>query len=102
MKNTKSNRMNATERKQKRVNENEREEIIKDDSKSLTILCMSSVSMQHPRTWTYIARKAEDQSESAMDITDLTKTIMGVTFGFLYKLVEACRRFLSTQRRFLI
>ena len=47
MKNTKSNRMNATERKQKRVNENEREEIIKDDSKSLTILCMSSVSMQH-------------------------------------------------------
>jgi len=124
MKNTKNNRMNVTERKQKRADELKREEILKENSKELDsmmhVICFNTTS----RTLTAIAREAlinlimknckyeqlnwaekmlktdayqrlmevaseinmpEFKYESAMDITDSTKTIVGVTFGFLYE-----------------
>jgi len=124
IKNTKSNRMNVTERKQKRADELEREEILKANSKELDsimhVICYNTTS----RTLTAVAREAlvnlimknckwdqlnwaekmlttdsyqrlmevaseinmpEFKYESAMDITDSTKTIVGVTFGFLYE-----------------
>jgi len=123
-KNTKSNRMNVTERKQKRADEVQREEILKENSKELDsimhVICFNTTS----RTLTAVAREAlinlimknckweqlnwadkmlktdayqrlmevaselnmpEFKYESAMDITDSTKTIVGVTFGFLYE-----------------
>jgi len=124
IKNTKSNRMSVTERKQKRADEVEREEILKANSKELDsimhVICYNTTS----RTLTAVAREAlinlimknckwdqlnwaekmlttdsyqrlmevaseinmpEFKYESAMDITDSTKTIVGVTFGFLYE-----------------
>merc|ERR550519_3238724 len=124
MKNTKSNRMTVTERKQKRADEVRREEIIKENSKELdsmmSVICYNTTS----RTISGEARDAlielimkncpwdqlnwaekmfkadsyqrlmevaselntpEYKYESAMDITDSTKTIVGVTFGFLYE-----------------
>merc|ERR550519_2641357 len=124
MKNTKSNRMTVTERKQKRADEVRREEIIKENSKELdsmmAVICYNTTS----RRLTACAREAlvnlimknckyeqlnwaekmlktdsyhrllevaseinhpEFKYESAMDITESTKTIVGVTFGFLYE-----------------
>merc|ERR550519_2881162 len=124
MKNTKSNRMTVTERKQKRADEELREEILQKNSKELdsmmNVICFNTTS----RTLTAVAREAlinlimknckwdqlnwaekmfkadsyqrlmevaselntpEFKYESAMDITDSTKTIVGVTFGFLYE-----------------
>lgn len=124
LKNTKNNRMNVTERKQKRADEVTREGILKDNSKELDsimhVICFNTTS----RTLTALAREAlinlimknckweqlnwadkmlktdayqrlmevaselnlpEFKYESAMDITDSTKTIVGVTFGFLYE-----------------
>eukprot|EP00090_Calanus_glacialis_P004732 TRINITY_DN13559_c0_g1_i1.p1 TRINITY_DN13559_c0_g1~~TRINITY_DN13559_c0_g1_i1.p1 ORF type:complete len:1002 (-),score=408.50 TRINITY_DN13559_c0_g1_i1:92-3097(-) len=131
LKNTKNNRMNVTERKQKRADELQREEILKANSKELDsimhVICFNTTS----RTLTAIAREAlinlimknckydqlnwadkmlttdsyqrlmevaseinmpEFKYESAMDITDSTKTIVGVTFGFLYEQMYDDRR----------
>ena len=116
MKNTKNNRMNVTERTQKRAEELKRKEILKDNLKELDsvmhVICFNTTS----RTLTSIAREAlinmamknckydqlnwadkmlttnafqrlievaseinmpEFKYESAMDITDSTKTIVG-------------------------
>ena len=115
MKNTKNNRMNVTERTQKRADELKREEILKDNLKELDsvmhVICFNTTS----RTLTSIVREAlfnlamkydqlnwadkmlttnafqrlievaseinknmpEFKYESAMDITDSTKTIVG-------------------------
>lgn len=122
MKNTKNNRMNVTERKQKRADELKREEI--ENSKELDAMMHVICFNTNSRTLTAIAREAlinlimknckyeqlnwaekmlktdayqrlmevaaeinmpEFKYESAMDITDSTKTIVGVTFGFLYE-----------------
>ena len=118
--NTKNNRMNVTERTQKRADELKREEILKDNLKELDsvmhVICFNTTS----RTLTSIVREAlfnlamkydqlnwadkmlttnasqrqievaseiimpEFKYESAMDITDSTKTIVG---GHLWVLV---------------
>ena len=58
MKNTKNNRMNVSERKQKRADELKREEIWKDNSKKLDyimhVICFNTTS----KTLTAIAREA--------------------------------------------
>jgi len=131
LKNNKNNRMNVTERKQKRADEVRREEILKENSRELdsimSVICFNTTS----RTLTALAREAlinmimknckwdqlnwaekmlttdayqrlmevaselnlpEFKYESAMDITDSTKTIVGVTFGFLYEQMYDDRR----------
>merc|ERR1719414_3716 len=124
MKNSKDRRLGLTDRKQKRADELEREEICKANAPELDsimhVICFNTTS----RTITPIAREAlinlimknckweqlnwaekmlktdayqrlmevasevnmpEFKYESAMDITDSTKTIVGVTFGHLYE-----------------
>jgi len=124
VKGIKNGRLGVTERKQKRADELEREEICKANAPELDsimhVICFNTTS----RTITPIAREAlinlimknckweqlnwaermlktdayqrlmevasevnmpEFKYESAMDITDSTKTIVGVTFGHLYE-----------------